>query len=91
MTEPPVCECHGEPCYWNPDKGMRAGGMWRCRIKRNEQDRARDPRRRRQRQLAYWHRADGGYIVRRKRDLARQREQIVNQLAQLEREADYRA
>lgn len=35
--------------------------------------------------LRYWHRADGGYIKRRTRDLAVQRADVVSKLADLQR------
>jgi hypothetical protein len=41
-----LCSCHGEPAYWNPDRAMRAGGHWRCAVKKREQQRATDKARR---------------------------------------------
>lgn len=32
-----LCSCHGEPAYWNPDPKMRAGGHWRCAVKKRQQ------------------------------------------------------
>lgn len=34
--DPPLCECHGEEMYFNPDRRYRAGGFWRCREKVRE-------------------------------------------------------
>lgn len=28
-----VCECHGEPTYWDKDARYKAGGHWRCSVK----------------------------------------------------------
>ena len=36
MKKPPKCECHGEPCYWHKKKDMRAGGLWRCAVRKRE-------------------------------------------------------
>lgn len=44
------------------------------------QDRARQER---GQFMEYWHRANGGWFVRRKRELASQREAVVRQLADL--------
>lgn len=51
-------------------------GGWRCRIKVRARQRVSD--------LEYWHRADGGYIRSRKRELAKQRAEVVERLNQLE-------
>jgi hypothetical protein len=40
----------------------------------------------RQRQLKYWHRADGGWLKRRTRDLAAQRERVLRDLELLGQE-----
>lgn len=41
MTEIPTCKCHGEPMVWNKDSSYsKAGGRWRCIIKKREYDRA---------------------------------------------------
>ena len=40
MSDVPVCECHGEPMWWNKDASMKAGGRWRCVVKKREYDRA---------------------------------------------------
>jgi hypothetical protein len=31
-----LCVCHGEPCYWQRDKRVKAGGWWECPVKRAE-------------------------------------------------------
>jgi hypothetical protein len=54
-------------------------GGWRCRVKVRARQRAAD--------LAYWHAPGGGYVKRRKRDLANERERILGQLDQLAQEA----
>lgn len=56
-----------------------SNGGWRCRVKvRARQNPA---------QRIYYHRADGGYIRRRRRHLAEQRAQILERLSELEQEA----
>ena len=37
-TTPPLCECHGKPMYWHKKKDMRAGGLWRCLVRKREVD-----------------------------------------------------
>lgn len=37
----PVCECHGEPMYRNPDRRYKKGGFWVCRINKRESMRRR--------------------------------------------------
>lgn len=86
------CECHGEPCYWQKDKRLTAGGRWECRVKREAYNSTRttDPERRArvcEQHRGYWHRPDGGYVQRRRRDLAASRERILEQLDQLAQEA----
>jgi hypothetical protein len=71
----PLCECHGEGMKWNVDKRMRAGGWWHCR------ERYRESNRRASR--GYYHRKDGGYIRRRKRDLQAERARIEAALKEL--------
>lgn len=78
--------------YWNKDKRLKAGGGWECRVKRAAHNRTRTTNpARRQRVLAqrrgYWYRPDGGYVKRRRQDLAAQRTQILEQLDQLAQEA----
>jgi hypothetical protein len=29
-----LCECHGEAMMWSSDRNDRAGGTWRCTVKR---------------------------------------------------------
>ena len=88
------CICHNEPMRWCNDARKKSGGYWRCIIKRRLKDQAahhrnRDGRleRRRAQQLERWHRADGGYIQARRRELAKQRADIIARLAELEQEA----
>lgn len=68
------CACHGEPMYRNNSRGG-----WRCAVKVRGRQRPAD--------RAYWHRSDGGYVRRRKRQLSAQRTQILEQLDQLAQEA----
>lgn len=44
MTTTPNCDCHDVPMYWHASKTMRAGGAWRCTVKRREYDKSRDRR-----------------------------------------------
>lgn len=37
----PLCDCHGEPKYWNRDKRKTAGGFWACTVKNREYNRKR--------------------------------------------------
>jgi hypothetical protein len=60
-------------------------------VTKRERQRAIDRARRdvkNERQRDYYHAADGGYIVRRRRELAAERTRILDQLKQLEREAE---
>jgi hypothetical protein len=68
---------------------MRAGGFWRCAVRKREQQRKVDQARRdvktaRQREQHH----ETGWLTRRRRDLANQRARIHEQLQQLEQEAD---
>lgn len=36
-----LCACHGEPCYWQKDARLKAGGFWECRVKRRAYTRSR--------------------------------------------------
>ena len=83
------CDCHGEPAYWQRDVRLKAGGWWECGVKRRERARERyatDPTVKLERQRGYYHNR-GGWYTKRKRALSRQREQILERLAQLEQEA----
>lgn len=77
------CACHGEPMWWQPDRRRPPGGYWRCGVARQQAD-SKDKK---GRQLRYWHKANGGYIRRRKRDLAAERVQLLARLDNLEQEA----
>jgi len=57
------------------DRDRSTNGGWRCKVNRRE------------RQRRYWHQADGGYVLRRRRHLHGQRQHVLEQLGQLEREA----
>lgn len=78
-----LCPCHGEPMQWWRDQRRSAGGSWRCAVK----ERNRNIEGRRERQLRYWHKANGGYVVRRRRHLADQRAELVRRLHDIEQEA----
>lgn len=90
--EAPACACHNEPQRWNKDPRYTAGGFWKCAAKgvAYQRDRyASDPSYRGRaiaRHRRNWHRPDGGYVQRRRRQLAAQRAQILDQLAQLREE-----
>lgn len=68
-----LCRCHQQPM--RPSPGSNGG--WRCVIREREK------------QLRYWHKPGGGYIVRRKRDLAQQRSDITERLNRLREEATH--
>lgn len=70
--------------YWAKDARYTAGGFWRCPERHNALRRG-NPKRLATAN-AYWHRADGGYIRRRRRQLAERRTQILDQLATLREE-----
>jgi hypothetical protein len=76
-----LCGCHGEPKVWKTDRRKTSGGYWRCPVgvRRDNQGSVR--------QLAYWHKSGGGYIKRRRRDLATQRAAVTVRLMELEQEA----
>lgn len=78
-----TCACHGEPMRWSTDRRRKSGGYWSCAVRRA----ASDAKGRKERQLRYWHKANGGYIVRRRRQLASAREAVTEQLRQLDMEA----
>jgi hypothetical protein len=64
-----LCACHGVPMYPN------GANRWRCRVKVRARQRPAD--------LAYYHRAGGGYVKRRLRMLGAQRDHIIDQLNEL--------
>lgn len=33
-SERPLCQCHGKPMVWNKDPRTKAGGFWRCLVKK---------------------------------------------------------
>lgn len=37
--DPPACSCHGEPCRWQRDPSLNAGGRWLCRVRAREYNR----------------------------------------------------
>lgn len=68
-----LCRCHGVEMYRN-----NSDGGWRCRVKVRERQRAAD--------LDYWHKAWGGYAVRRRRHLRQQRAHVEARLTELDKE-----
>lgn len=83
------CECHDLPCYWQIDKLRPAGGRWECRVRRSEYSRRAYEKRgeaKRAAHRAWWHRADGGYIQWRKKDLAVQRAEVLARIDDINRE-----
>ena len=72
--------------YWHKMNDRKTGGLWRCAVRKREVQKAAGYDT--VRQFRYWHAPGGGYITRRRRHLRAQREQILDRLAQLEREAD---
>lgn len=83
----PNCSCHGEPCYWHKKKDMLAGGLWRCAVRKREVQRERDYAARKSSNHRYWHKPGGGYVRRRRRELADQRAEVLDRLDQLAQEA----
>lgn len=73
--------------YWHKKKDMRAGGLWRCGVRKREVQNAVPLAVRRAWKLRYWHSPNGGYVRRRTKQLQTQRAQILDQLAQLAEEA----
>jgi hypothetical protein len=70
----PLCTCHGEPMAWNTSARYRAGGFWRCRIRKQKKDRvayARDPETKMARVRAY-ELTDKGRAARRRSRLGEQ-------------------
>jgi len=41
----PVCKCHAEPMYWHKRSDIRAGGLWRCAVRKRDVNRAWEMRR----------------------------------------------
>ena len=83
-----LCQCHGEPSYWQRDLRCKAGGWWECAVKRRAKSKARyyqDPDARRAEVRDYYH--DRGWLVKRRRALKSQRARITEQLDQLAEEA----
>lgn len=86
----PNCECHGLPQYWYPDKlaAPEKGGYWKCAVRKREVARKSDRKRRKlklERQREQYH--AGGWMTRRLYVLGRQRERVIEQLQQLDKEA----
>jgi hypothetical protein len=69
---------------WGKDARYLAGGFWKCRVKDHERHRSPEYR---CRNLERWHQPGGGYVQRRRRHLAVQREAVTLALAELEQEA----
>lgn len=83
----PLCSCHGAEMY-------RTGAKFQCAVTHRARALARYRRlteaereARREQQLDHWHAPEGGYMQRRRRELAAQRAEIQERLAQLEQEA----
>ena len=36
MDDAPLCPCHSVLMLWNKDSRYRAGGYWKCRIRKSE-------------------------------------------------------
>lgn len=89
----PDCGCHGLPMRWCKDTRYRAGGFWKCAEKGRAYVRARYAhdvayrQEKLERAARNYHKPDGGYIRRRRRELAAQRGLILAQLTQLDQEA----
>lgn len=82
---PPKCECHGEPCYWHKKKDMRAGGLWRCAVRKREVQRSASFRARQNAQRMERYDADPIYRIkgnlrvsalRRRQTIARKKEAL---------------
>lgn len=88
MTEAPSCECHGVPMGWQRDARRAPGGRWECKERRRQYNAAnyqKSGEKHRAGRRERWH--NGGNLVQRRRDLAKQRAQVVARLAELEQEA----
>ena len=89
----PACQCHGLPMRWNKDSRYTAGGFWKCAEHGRSYYRDRYANdagfssRTRARRIERWHKPDGEYIQSRRKELARQRAEIIARLAELEQEA----
>lgn len=88
--ERPLCKCHGEPMVLS---GREKNGTirWRCQRSRAATYaryllKPKTKPKRRATNNVYWHRADGGYIKRRKRHLKSQRQRLLHQLEVLHAE-----
>ena len=95
LTDRPVCDCHGEPCYWQRDPRLPRLGRWICAVRkralnREYHERHRETRlaARQEKQLERWHAPGGGYVQRRRRTLAAQRSMILARLDTLREEAE---
>lgn len=92
----PPCECHGEPMYWHKNDRLKAGGHWRCVVKKREAgiryDQSEKGRKAHREAIRRYdqsekgreaharHMRGKGYVTRRRRELSSQRERITNQL-----------
>lgn len=82
------CKCHGQPANWQRDTRMKAGGWWVCAVKRREYGRRGYWDKYREAKLAQAREryANGGDLIKRRRDLKRLRTRTLEQLAELEQE-----
>ena len=84
------CPCHGRPMSWHADARRRAGGYWRCLVRKRALDRE-AKRRYRSTPGTYAYNESHGlglpglqrYITRPGRDLRAQRVRVLEQLAQV--------
>ena len=72
--------------YWHKRNDRKTGGLWRCAVRKREVQRASISKK--ASDANYYRAADGGYIRKRTKLLRAQRTQILDQLAQLEEEAN---
>jgi len=80
--------------YWHKRNDRKTGGLWRCAVRKREVQRAYQrqsfgsPETKKTRDLRNYHKPNGGYVRKRRKVLAAQRTQILDQLAQLTKEAN---
>ena len=72
--------------YWHKRNDRKTGGLWRCAVRKREVQRA--SKSKKVSDSHNYRKPDGGYIRKRKKLLRAQRTQILDQLAQLAKEAN---
>ena len=67
----PLCKCHNIEMLWHKKNDRKRGGSWQCRVKaaKCRRDRENSPQ---------------GWVIKRKYTLNKMRENIINQLEELQ-------